>query len=592
VILVDAAGVTLRRPDRTLLSDVSLTIRDGERLGIVGLNGCGKSTLIKVLAGQVAPDEGVVRTGRDTTVAWLEQDPTFPAGTVRSVAGDGWEAAAVLDHVGLTAHLDADVTTLSGGQRRRLALARALLATTGSPSDLLFLDEPTNHLDVDAIEWLEGRLAKFRGGLVLVTHDRHLLDAATDRVLELDRGKAYLHVATGEHGGSGYRAYLEGRERREELAAETEKTRQNLARTELAWLRRGAPARTSKPKARLDAAKALVNARPEAAARSGSLDLSSLGSARLGSKVVELHGVGHRYGDDAAWLFRDVEVTIEPGDRLGIVGPNGTGKSTLLDIVAGRTAPAAGTVEVGATVSVGYLDQRGVTLDPNQRVRDAVAGPDRTPDHEDARLMDRFWFVGETQWARIGELSGGERRRLQLVLTLARKPNVLLLDEPTNDLDLDTLRALEDLLEDWPGAVVVVSHDRAFLERTVDQVLAMEPGRPTGLVRGGYAGWLEERRRRSAPAPAPAAPPSTTGTVSPPVPQPTAPRKRSGNTLVRLLEKAEKRLEEATAHRDAIAARLAAGVTDHAELTRLSHDLAEADAEVTAAEDAWLELAD
>ena len=391
-----------------------------------------------------------------------------------SSTGWGWAALG-----------DADVATLSGGQAKRVALARVLLEEV----DLLVLDEPTNHLDIDAISWLEDRLAGFGGGLVLVTHDRHVLDRLTTRILELDRGSGYVHAG-------GYASYLEARSERAEREVAADAVRRNLARSELAWLRRGAPARTRKPKARIASATAIVEGRgPEADG------LVELGAAerggttpRLGDKVVDLHGVGHHFGD-AHWLFRDLDLELEPGGRLGIVGANGSGKSTLLDIVAGRRPPAAGRVATAPTVRIGYYDQVGGDLDLTQRVREAVAGSNGQPTWEQNRLMERFLFDADAQWAPIGTLSGGERRRLQLLLVLAGLPNVLLLDEPTNDLDLDTLRALEDYLEGWPGSLVVVSHDRALLERTVEDVLVLDGVGGARLAPGGYAEYETGRRR-------------------------------------------------------------------------------------------------
>ncbi|MFM7064863.1 MAG: ABC-F family ATP-binding cassette domain-containing protein, partial [Actinomycetes bacterium] len=355
MILLDAAGVAAHRPGRPLFADVSVTLSTGDRLGVVGLNGCGKSTLLRILAGATEPEAGSVRRGKDVRVAVLDQTDDVPGGTtVRAALVDGldvapWEAESIADRLGLGQLLDAPVDQLSGGQTKRIALTRALVV----PSDLLLLDEPTNHLDMDAVAWLEDRLAEYRGGLVLVTHDRHFLDRITTRVLELDRGAAYLHEG-------GYDAYLEGRALREEQAEVAEQRRRNLARTELAWLRRGAPARTSKPKARIAAATQVVNDRPQAAARSGDLPLHA-GTPRLGDRVVELHGVGHSFTDGAP-LFRDVDLLLDPRERLGIVGPNGSGKSTLLDLVAGRLAPTQGRVERGSTARVSYYDQRGRTL--------------------------------------------------------------------------------------------------------------------------------------------------------------------------------------------------------------------------------------
>ena len=597
MILADAERLTTVRADgEPLFTDVSVTVASGDRLGVVGINGSGKSTLLRALAGRAPAERGTLRLGRDATVTVLDQQAPLPPGTVQEALGDGWEAAAVADRLGLTPVLDRDVATLSGGQAKRTALARALLALggdagEGADHDLLLLDEPTNHLDIDGIEWMEERLARFRGGLVLVTHDRHLLDRLTTKVLELDRGQAFVHVPQGATAGSGYAAYLEGRAVREERAAQAEQTRRNLARTELAWLRRGAPARTSKPKARIDAAKAIVDGRAQAAARSGSLDLGGLGATRLGSKVVDLQGVGHRWHEGAPWLFRGVDLAVEPGDRIGVVGPNGLGKSTLLDVIAGRLTPAEGAVDTGSTVRLGYLDQRGRDLPLTARVRDVVAGPTRAADWQTDALLDRFWFDDAARWAPVGRLSGGERRRLQLVLVLSEQPNVLLLDEPTNDLDLDTLRAIEDFLEGWAGALVVVSHDRAFLERTVEHVVSIEPGGRAGLVPGGFGGWMGRRRDQR-----PAVPAGSTGSGSGAVPggsgRPLRARTgRSPSTLQRLLREAERDLGRATERRDALVGDLT-GTTDHQRLADLGARLTEAEQAVQAAEERWLALAE
>ena len=558
MILVDLQGVSVRRPTgEPLLDDVALTLESGDRLGVVGLNGSGKSTLLRILAGVSEPDLGEVRAGRDARVVMLDQAGRLPDGTVRQAVGDGWEAAAVLDRLGLSELADRDVASLSGGQAKRIALARALV----HEADLLVLDEPTNHLDIEGITWLEDRLAGFTGGLVLVTHDRHLLDRLTTEVLEIDRGRTYLHVPSGPQAGSGYAAYLTARAEREERAAQAESVRRNLARTELAWLRRGAPARTSKPKHRIEQAERLLASGPQAAVRPGELDLSAFGATRLGSKVLELHDVGHRFGPDQPWLFRHLDLPIEPGDRLGVVGPNGAGKSTLLDVIAGRRAPLEGSVDRGTTVRLGLYDQLGRDLPLDQRVRDVVAGPSRPADYRDDALLDRFWFDADARWAPIRLLSGGERRRLQLVLVLAEQPNVLVLDEPTNDLDLDTLRALEGFLDDWPGALVVVSHDRAFLERTVDEVLALDGHGGAAMVPGGATAWVaalrgggraraERTTRPGATTGSAATPPAAAGRTE------DGPKRRTPSTLGRLLREAERDLERATRRRDDLAAEL------------------------------------
>jgi ABC transport system ATP-binding/permease protein len=590
VILVDLDRVSASRPGRPLFEDLSLTLATGDRLGVVGLNGTGKTTLLRVISGAAEPESGTVRRGKDVRVAALDQRPELGTGrVVDAVRGSGgevegsprpWEISAALDRIGLGTFGDAELSTLSGGQAKRVALARTLVA----PADLLVLDEPTNHLDIDGIDWLEDRLARFRGGLVLVTHDRHLLDRVTTRILELDRGRSYVHEG-------GYASYLEARAVRDERAAEAEATRRNLARKELAWLRRGAPARTRKPKARVEAATATVEGRPEAPARIGIPDLH-LGTPRLGDKVVELHAVGFHYGDDLP-LFLGVDLLLDRRERLGIVGPNGSGKSTLLDLLAGRRSPSEGRVVQGPTAQLGYYDQLGDTLDPTQRVRDAVTGGARVPDWRDAALLEQFWFSEDAQWAPIGQLSGGERRRLQLLLTLAARPNVLLLDEPTNDLDIDTLRVLEEFLDDWPGALVVVSHDRAFLERTVADVIVLDGTGAAGRRPGGYAAWEAERRaRRSTARPSTISRAPRTGRpASASAVRPAAEGSRSPSTLRHQLRQIDKEMVALEYRRDELGAQLAAASADHEALARLGADLARVGAELAEVEERWLALA-
>jgi ABC transport system ATP-binding/permease protein len=575
-VLVDLQQVAVRRVDRVLFEHLSLTVSDGDRIGVVGTNGSGKSTLLRIMAGVDDPEEGQVRRGRGTRVGFLDQVPHLPPGTVQAAVGEGWEAEAALDRLGMGASAGTDTGALSGGQSKRVALARVL----AHPAELLVLDEPTNHLDLGAVAWLEQRLLSFRGGLVLVTHDRHLLDRLTTRMLELDSGSTFVHEG-------GYQSYLTAKAEREERAASAESTRRNLARRELAWLRRGAQARSRKPQARIDAAIRLIEGGPEAPARAAELEVAG-DTPRLGDKVIECVGVGFRY-DGGPQVLSGVDLVLGRRERLGIVGANGSGKSTLVDILAGRRQPTIGAVEVGPTVVVGYYDQQGIELDLQARVQDLVAGPHRSPGSlADVELMKRFSFTGELPFARVGTLSGGERRRLQLLLVIAGRPNVLFLDEPTNDFDLDTLRVLEDFVEDWPGALVVVSHDRTFLDRTTDHLVAVESDGTVSAVPGGVAGWVarvehgDTRRAGSLPSRStddrPAARTATPGTGgSPPV--------------GRLLRQAEKNMVRLQRQRDRIAEALTAAV-DHVEMTRLGGQLADAQAALDEAEEQWLALAE
>jgi ATP-binding cassette subfamily F protein uup len=576
MILIDAEGLKASRPGRTLFEDVSITISTGDRLGVVGLNGCGKSTLFRILSGELAPDAGVVRRGRNARVGVLPQLPVLPNGTVRDAVGGGWQGEAMLDKLGMGDMTEADTRELSGGQLKRVALAQLLAGEW----DCLILDEPTNHLDLDAISFLEETLARFPGGLAIVTHDRHVLDRVTNRVLEIDRGHAYLHIPAGINAGSGYAAYLTARSEREDNAATAEQVRKNAAKKELAWLRRGAPARTAKPKARIAAAEALIANKPDGPARQGELGLD-LGSKRLGSKGIEILGVSFTWPDGSEVLHA-FDHALEPGDRLGIVGPNGAGKSTLLDMIAGRLTPTEGTIDIGRTVQVGYYDQLGKELDLTKRVRDIVAGDKGAPSVEDLNLMKRFWFDGDAQFAPIHTLSGGERRRLQLMLTLIEQPNVLLLDEPTNDLDLDTLRALEDYLDDWPGIVVVVSHDRAFIDRTVEEILALDGEGGAALVVGGVDAWLRQRTAK------PNVPRSAPMKNSPPPTQKKS-GKRSPSTLNRLIAGVEKDMAKRTTRQTALYQDIADAGSDHVKLAALGEELAEIQSAIASLENQWLE---
>jgi ATP-binding cassette subfamily F protein uup len=596
VICVDLAGVTLAQPDKVLFADLAVTVSTGDRVAVVGVNGSGKTTLLKIMTGVLTPDAGDVRFGRGVRIASLEQDPVLPPGTVREFLGDSWEVAATATKLGVQPLFDRRTHELSGGQAKRVALAKVLADDEHGDHDMVVLDEPTNHLDLEAIEWLESRLVRMKSALVLVTHDRHALDRLTtdvgpSKVVELDGGRCFVHQAAA--GSSAYATYLDARAERIDREAQEESTRKILARKELAWLRRGAPARSTKPKARLRSANEIVSGGPAPVGVRGSeLQLGS-GTARLGNQVVELEDVAQRFellhlgsdprcNADELTVFEHVDLLIEPGARLAVVGPNGSGKSTLLDIIAGRTEPAAGTVKRGKTVVVGFADQHSSDLDQNAIVRELVAGPHREPDHRDRALLERFWFDTTAQYAPVRMLSGGERRRLQLVMVLATEPNLLILDEPTNDLDLDTLRSLEAFLDDWPGALVVASHDRAFLDRVADHVLAIDPGGSVRRVPGGVAGWLAERA--SAPAP-----PTKAAAKAPSGPKPKG--GPSQYTIGRQLRETEQAMVKAQKRVDQLTEQLASA-TDHTELTSLGTDLAAAQEQLDELESRWLELAE
>lgn len=576
MILLDAQNLTVTRPDRPLFEDLSVTISTGDRIGVLGLNGSGKSTLLRILAGEDPPESGEIRLGRETVVSVLAQRPDLGIGTVRQAVGEGWEADSILDRLGMGRHLDTDVTSLSGGQAKRVALARALL----TESNLLILDEPTNHLDIEATEWLEARLAAFRGGVVIVTHDRALLNRVTNRILSIDRDG--WHLTEG-----GYRTHLAAEAERLASAEKAEASRRILARQELAWIQRGARARRRKPRSRLAQAREIIaGPQQNSSVRDRELALGSLGSTRLGKRVIDLHGVSFSYGDGPP-VIEDLDLGLDPGARLGIIGPNGAGKSTLLDLMARRIEPTSGRVEWGSTVKLGYFSQQGRPLPLEERVRDVVAGEGRQIGPEQSALLERFWFDAEAQRALVGTLSGGERRRLELLLVLARSPNVLLFDEPTNDLDLDTLRSLEGFLDDWSGSLVVVSHDRVFLEKTAEVVLSVSTDGTCRFVGSGEQVWAtarEGRRRR----------PGGGGTGSKDgsgKPGDHRPRRRSPSTLRRLIAAAEEEMSSISARRDELISEMSRPGLDHGTLASLGRELDDVDAELTRVEESWLALA-
>ena len=546
-----------------------MTVSSGDCIGVVGINGVGKTTLLKIIAGTLKPDSGDIRRGRGIHVGFLEQIPSLPVGTVRETLGSGWQVDAALDRLGMLGAADSDTSQLSGGQLKRVALARVF----AEPNDVLILDEPTNHLDLNAIQWLEQQITTFRGAVILVSHDRFLLDQVTTRMVEIDRGKTYVHAG-------GYSRLLETQAEREEQAASAEQVRRNLAKTELAWLRRGVKARSTKPQARIDAAKRLLASRPDAAARAGTLDLS-VETPRLGTMVLKAHHAAFSY-DGEHQTLRDVDIDLGPGDRVGVVGPNGSGKSTFVNLLAHRLEPTSGTVKRGPTVVTAYLDQDGGDFNVEATVQELVAGPQGVPGSpDDVALMKRFWFTGALPTTKAKDLSGGERRRLQLLLALSVRPNVLFLDEPTNDLDLETIRLIEEFLSQWPGTLVVVSHDRTFLSRTTDRLLEVQADGTIADVPGGIDAWIARASGLSTT-------PSSKDTIN-----------DAGNSsailadvpLGRQIRDAEKEMSRLERRRKTLTDKILAS-HEHMEQARLGTELADVQKALGLAEEYWLTLVD
>ncbi len=577
---------------RPLLSEVSLGIGAGERIGIVGRNGDGKTTLLEVMSGLEQADEGRVSRRRGLVVGYLHQgDDLDETASVREVvlggradhewAGDA-RAREVVEVLLAGISLDRSVHGLSGGERRRCALAALLL----DEHDLVILDEPTNHLDVEAVAWLAEHLARRTSALVVVTHDRWFLDAVCQWTWEVHDG--VIDVYEG-----GYAAFVLARAERQRQASAAESRRANLARKELAWLRRGAPARTSKPKFRIEAATALIEDEPPPR---DSLALQRFATARLGKDVLDVEDVDLARGERE--LLKRATWRLGPGDRVGIVGVNGAGKTSVLSLLAGDLSPQAGTVRRGRTVSLEHLTQHLTHLPPADRVLDsieAMARVTRTADGDitATAMLERFGFTGDKLTARIGDLSGGERRRFQLLRLLLGEPNVLLLDEPTNDLDIDTLQVLEDFLDSWPGTLVVVSHDRYFLERVTDSVWALMGDGSIAMLPRGVEEYLERRTaslRAAEQADRAAASPAT-GTPS---------ASRSGSAEERAarksLERLERRLERLAAQEVDLGAEVAAYSDahpgDYTGLAAVSARLQAVTAEKDTLEEQWLEAAE
>ena len=489
--IINVENITKSYTGRKLFSKASFYVQENEKIGIIGINGTGKSTLLKIIAGVEEPDEGQVVKGRGIELAYLAQTPLYYENenvleyVMRGKHADSQpKAKEILNKLGITNH-GAMMNILSGGQKKRAALARTLV----EPARLLILDEPTNHLDNDMVLWLEQFIKNFKGELIMVTHDRYFLDNVTNRIVELDKASLYSY-------DTNYSGFLELKTQREEMERATEAKRQNILRKELAWIRRGCQARSTKQQARIDRFEDMKEASKQARARFDKqlMDMNSV-SSRLGRKTVELHNICKSFGertiiDDFTYIFlRD--------DRIGIVGDNGCGKSTLMKIIAGQLEPDSGSVEVGETVRIGYFMQENAPLDASLTVLEFVRSIGEYVTTADGKarasqMCEKFLFTPKQQWTPISKLSGGEKRRLYLLSVLMSAPNVLILDEPTNDLDIETLEILEEYLDGFAGIVITVSHDRYFLDRVVDRIFAFEAGGHLTQYEGGYTDYRDK----------------------------------------------------------------------------------------------------
>lgn len=612
---------------RTLFEDVSLGLHDTDRVAVIGRNGSGKSTLLRILAGVEAPDDGVINRNNDSRIEFLTQDPDLPQDVepieavlddesprFRAVRNyehaarraaeapddeaaseefakwsmamtehDGWsleaEALAMLDRLGVPA-TGTTVAQLSGGQRRRVAMARALMV----PCDLLVLDEPTNHLDVDTIEWLEEYLAQRSGALLLVTHDRYVLDRVTNVILEIADGTVYRHEGN-------YSYYLEARDERERQQLQAEQKRKQLARKELEWLRRGPKARTTKARYRVEKAEALQEAGivPD----DSKVEFDFVGS-RLGRKIMAAENLTKSWGD--LCVVDDFTYTFKRGERVGIVGPNGAGKTTLLELLAQRIEPDSGFVDVGETVVLGYVDQEGRKLDPEQRAFDAVNDINRQIRTSEgtisaSKMLDRFLFEGDKKYGFIEKLSGGEKRRLQLLMVLMGEPNVLFLDEPTNDLDVETLTVLEDYLDGFDGVVVVVSHDRFFLDRNVEHLLEVFPGGKIVEFPGTYTVWAEAKAEREAEEQRAAREAAVAAEqLKSAAPAPKMQQEKLSYKEQREYDALTERIAEIEARIPALDEEMVTHAADHERLGELSEERQALTAELEVAFERWMEL--
>ena len=492
-------NITKSYTDRILLDDVGFSINENEKIGVIGVNGMGKSTLLKVVAGIEEADAGKISMGNQVKICYLPQTPVFTPGTTILQAAVGgnmeewnrWtieaDARSMLNQLGF-ADYEEKVEHMSGGQKKRVALVNALL----TPADILILDEPTNHLDNAMSEWLENYLISFRGAVLMVTHDRYFLDRIATRIVEVDKGKLYSYPGN-------YAKFVELKEERQNMALATERKRKSLLRTELEWLHRGARARSTKQKAHIDRIQAMQEMKDIQEEKQVLLTSTA---SRMGNKTIELSDISKSYGNHL--LIRDYNYIFLKNDRIGIIGPNGCGKTTLLKIINGIVKPDTGTIEIGQTIRIGYFSQENEYMDDSIKVIDYVKEAGEYIQTSDGRItasqmLERFLFEGAIQWSKIEKLSGGEKRRLYLLRILMSAPNVLILDEPTNDLDIQTLTILENYLDGFDGIIIVVSHDRYFLDRTVRRIFAFEGEGAIRQYEGGYSDYLIRKELEGLP---------------------------------------------------------------------------------------------
>ena len=483
--------------EKTIFDDVSFGIQEGDKIGIIGINGTGKTTLLRMIAGVEEPDSGQIIKQNGIRLAYLSQHPSFPEGaTVLSYAFDGiaendWalksEVKSALNKLGITDH-DMKMEHLSGGQKKKVALAKTLT----SSFEILLLDEPTNHLDGEMISWLEDYLKRYKGVVIMVTHDRYFLDKVTNRILEISRGKLYGYEAN-------YSKFLEMKAEREEMELASERKRQSVLRMELEWAKRGCRARTTKQKARLERLELLKNGKAPETDRLAEIDSVE---TRMGKKTIELHHVSKSYGERK--LIDDFDYIVLKNQNLGIVGPNGCGKSTLLKMIAGLVEPDEGTIEIGETIRIGYFAQELPEMNTSQRVIDFVKDiaeyiPTKEGRITASQMLERFLFTPDMQYAPIEKLSGGEKKRLYLLSVLQAAPNVLIFDEANNDIDIPTMTILEDYLNSFQGIVITVSHDRYFLDNVVDRIFEFDGNGHLQQYEGGYTDYIEAKQKREVP---------------------------------------------------------------------------------------------